>query len=480
VITLRPDQQIVLDETREHVRAGRRPVMVAPCGWGKGTTFAKMVQAAVERERHVLFLINNCEILRDFSRRLDRIGVDHGVIQANHPRRRPDLRTHVATIQTLHRREKLPKAELILLDEGHFSTSPTFKSVLERYRGVPLVGATATPQGPNGIGLKGIFDALVFGPSTRELTDLGLLVPVRTFAPSRPDLSHVDKTGGDWNQKQLAAVMDQPKLVGDCLEHWLRIAPGRPTVGFATGVNHSKHLRDIFKAAGVKAEHADAKTPPDVRDALWEDLAKGRVQVAWNVGLTTYGWDLPAVSCIILDRPSESLTLTRQMIGRGMRPAPFKADCIVLDHAGAVHRHGFIDDDPDWTLEGKVGARRKDDLAPSFSVRTCEKCWLTFKAPLTKCPNPDCDWEYVPRVAEIKVADGELTELARPEPKPYKIQKLSANPAIAHFQQIAEARGFKHTYAWAMYEKVKAGSYDLPADVFDQWQEYLGSRREVA
>lgn len=480
MITLRPDQQVVLDRTRAAVARRKRPIMVAPCGWGKGTTFAKIVHGAIEREKSVLFLINNTTILRDFSKRLDRIGVDHGVIQADHPRCRPWLRTQVAMIQTLHRRENLPKADLLLIDEAHFATAPTWASVLERYRGVPIVGATATPQGPNGLGLGGIFDELIFGPSTIELIELGLLVPVRAYAPPPPEgLDKVDITAGERNMKQAAAIMDKPKLVGDSLDHWLRFAAGRPTVGFATTVEHSKHLRDTFVAGGIRAEHADAKTPPDVRDALWEDLAKGRVQVAWNVGLTTYGWDCPAVSCVILERPTESLTLFRQMVGREQRPCEGKADAILLDHAGAVHRHGLIEDDPEWDLEGNCGGKGKPRDA-ALSVRMCIQCWAAFRSTERACPA--CGWQYVARTQEIKVADGQLQEITESAagPKPYKIKHLSGDPIRAYFQQEAEKLGRSHRWMWKMSELAKEGSMRVPAEVFDAWQAYERGKRGAA
>src|SRR5262249_3567685 len=146
---------------------------------------------------------------------------------------------------------------------------------------------------------------------------------------------------GDWVENQLADRMDRPKLVGDIVTHWHRLAEGRRTVVFATGVKHSVHIRDEFIKSGVRAEHIDGSTLKDERDAALERFAPGAIELVTNCMVLTEGWDLPAVSCCVLARPTRKMGLYRQMIGRVLRPAPGKTDAIIIDHAGAVHRHGF-------------------------------------------------------------------------------------------------------------------------------------------
>jgi DNA repair protein RadD len=138
--------------------------------------------------------------------------------------------------------------------------------------------------------------------------------------------------------------MNTDQLVGDIVSHWYRFGQNRPTVVFAVGVGHSIHLRDEFLKSGVKAEHIDGDTPKDERNAILQRLAAGETTVVTNCMVLTEGWDCPEVGCTILARPTKSMGLFRQMVGRVLRPAPGKVNAIVLDHSGAVYRHGLPED----------------------------------------------------------------------------------------------------------------------------------------
>src|SRR3977135_3219675 len=151
-------------------------------------------------------------------------------------------------------------------------------------------------------------------------------------------------------ESELAQRVDTAKLVGDVIEHWHRLSERRPTIVYATTVAHSMHLRDEFRRSGVGAEHSGGGTPTPERDAVLAQLAGGTVEVVCNCMVLCEGFDAPDVGCIVLARPTKSLGLFRQMIGRGLRPAPGKADCLILDHAGAVFAHGLPDHEITRTL----------------------------------------------------------------------------------------------------------------------------------
>jgi DNA repair protein RadD len=125
----------------------------------------------------------------------------------------------------------------------------------------------------------------------------------------------------------------------------------RKTVAFAVNVAHSIHLRDEFIKSDVRAEHIDGSTPKPERDATLARLESGELEVVTNCMVLTEGWDMPEVGCCILARPTRKMGLYRQMIGRVLRPADGKSDAIVLDHSGAVFRHGFVEDRVEWTLD---------------------------------------------------------------------------------------------------------------------------------
>ena len=142
-----------------------------------------------------------------------------------------------------------------------------------------------------------------------------------------------------------------PKLVGDIVTHWHKYGERRKTVAFAVNVAHSVHIRDEFIRCGVRCEHIDGSTPKPERDASLARLATGEIEVVTNCMVLTEGWDMPEVGCCILARPTKKMGLYRQMIGRVLRPAEGKTDAIVLDHRGAVFRHGFVEDPVEWTLD---------------------------------------------------------------------------------------------------------------------------------
>lgn len=452
-------QEQAVKKLRDFIRYGnKRLLLVAPTGSGKGTLATHMVTRAAERGKNVLFLVNRRELVKDTSRRLDRLGLDHGIIMAGTDRRKPWLNVHVASIDTLNRREVVPPADLIFADEAHFSVSPTWQKVLDKYFGVPVIGMTATPIRADGRGLGEMYEVLIPGPSVAELTQRGFLVPARIFAPAAPDLSGVTIKDGEYNQKQVAKVLDRPKLIGDIVSHWMRLGRGRPTVCFGVNVEHSKHIVAQFEAAGVRAVHVDANTPDDAteqhigREKTWAGLADGSIEVCCSVGIISYGWDVPPVSCAILARSTKSLALYLQQVGRVLRTHPSKTDALILDHAGACLEHGFPDDEREWTLEGL----RKKPKLPSDAVqcvRMCRACFLAYPSTRDKCP--ECGEPYEVRDTVPEFTAGELQEMTAENRPAYTIRKLSKNPRIAELQQTAAEKGYKP--GWVFMQARKMG-----------------------
>jgi DNA repair protein RadD len=476
-------QRTAVEDLRGAIRALRREsrdprvLLVAPTGAGKGTIASWMIAAACAKGSRILFLVNRRTLVQDLSRRLYRLGVAHGVIMASNPSK-PWLPVQVASIDTLQRRPHVPPADLIFVDEAHFSLSNIWLSVIAKYPGVPVIGMTATPCRADGRGLGDLFNEMVECPGTAELTERGHLAPARIFAPSQPDLSGVQVQAGEYNQKQLASAVDKGQLIGDIVEHWARLAKGRPSVVFAVNVEHSRHIVSQFEAVGISAQHVDANTPDADRDRLWADLETGRVQICSSVGVISYGWDVPCVSCGILARPTKSLALYLQQCGRVLRTHASKEFAIILDHAGSVLEHGFPDDERSWTLDG-ARKRKKPERDPALSVRMCLQCWCAFRSTQTQCPA--CGWQYISQKAEIKTAAGELQELTEsPKPQPYRIKKLSDNPAFAYFQQQAEAREKSHRWAWMQYQLFTEGKIGAPDSIFAAWQQYERGRRGAA
>jgi superfamily II DNA or RNA helicase len=239
----------------------------------------------------------------------------------------------------------------------------------------------------------------------------GFLVPARYFSVSEPDMTRVRTVAGDYNAGDTERVMNQPKLVGDVVAHWLQHAAARRTVVFASSIDHGVALCEEFLKAGVAAEHVDADTPGEIRDATFERFRTGATQVLTNCFLASYGFDLPELSCVVLARPTKSLMLYLQMIGRGLRPANGKTDCLILDHSGCVHRHGFAHDERRWTLDGeralveRVAAAAEKRETKSL---TCPECACVFSG-ARLCP--ECKYFFAPVGKEVRTLDGQLIEI---------------------------------------------------------------------
>jgi superfamily II DNA or RNA helicase len=354
---LRPYQTAVIADVDAKIGEGkRRIIVVAPTGSGKTIVATEITNDAMSKAQHVLFLAHTREIIKQTSAKLYANGIEHGIVQAGYMTR-PDEPVQVASVQTLWSRAmrtnrmELPPADLIIVDEAHHATANTWRKIVDAYPGAVLIGLTATPCRGDGRGLGGIFDVIVECPQVAELIAQKYLVRTRVYAPTDPDLKGVEVRQGDYAENQLADRMDRPQLIGDIVSHWHKHGGSRRTVCFAVNVPHSLHIRDEFNQSGIKAEHIDGSTPKVERDAILSRLASGETQVVTNCMVLTEGWDMPEVSCCILARPTRKMGLYRQMIGRVLRPAPDKINAIILDHSGAVFRHGFVEDRVDWRLD---------------------------------------------------------------------------------------------------------------------------------
>ena len=250
--------------------------------------------------------------------------------------------------------------------------------------------------------------------------------------------------------------MNRPKLVGDIVETWLERAHLRRTVVFAVSVDHSRALRVEFLNAGVCAEHVDATTPQAERDAVFARFTSGKTQVLVNCQLATYGFDLPELSCVVLARPTQSLMLYLQMIGRGLRIADGKANCLILDHAGNVHRHGFATDSRLWTLEGdralvSNASQHKRAAVAEAKVRDCPECAAVF-AESRACPS--CGYCFEPAGKRVHTLDGELVEVGS-HLAPEEQDRLVF---YGELKGYAEERGYQSGWAWHKFRE----RYQLP------------------
>lgn len=415
---LRDYQHAALDRIAAAFAAGRRaPLLVAPTGSGKTVIAAEILRRAVEAGQRCLFLAPRRELVHQTCEKLDHRGVRYGVLLAGDPRVHLYAPVQVASVDTLlarvvrRTRLTLPDFDLIIIDECHLGITAARRALLDHWPDARRIGLTATPTRKDGRALGVLYDELIEVATPAELTAQTHLVPARYFSVSEPDLARVHTVAGDFHNGELEVAMNQPRLVGDIVGHWLAHAAARRTVVFATSIQHSVALAAAFVARGVAAEHVDAGTPADARAAIFQRFRAGGSQVLTNCFLASYGFDLPELACVVLARPTKSLMLYLQMLGRGLRPADDKTDCLVLDHAGNVHRHGFATDERLWTLDGEhalVPAERQAHERVEAKLLTCPDCSCMFTGSRT-CPN--CGYYFAPKGKEVETLDGELVEI---------------------------------------------------------------------
>lgn len=408
---LRNYQVRAVDSLRQEVKNGRKNiVLVAPTGSGKTIIVSDVIRSAEKKGSRVLFVAHRREILEQTSRKLSAIGVPHGWIMAG-KEKSAYSQVQLASIQTLVRRN-MPLADVVVWDECHHNRAKSYDEVHKKFPDAVHIGLTATPCRTDGKGLGNIFQSLIQPVTYEELLTDGYLVPVVAYAPSIPDLTGVKVRGGDYVESELGESMNKPKLVGDLVSHWEKLAADRTTLVFAVTVAHALHIAEAFREAGHEFREIDGETELEIRRETIQLLQNRKIKGIVNVGLFTEGTDLPEVSCLVLARPTKSFGLYRQIVGRGLRPCTGKVDCLLLDHSGAIHNHGMPTTDVIWELTTDEQAwkptpkKEKNELVDW----TCQSCGFVNAA--TRSPYcGKCGCRPVRFAKGLEVVDGELVRV---------------------------------------------------------------------
>lgn len=396
---LRPHQAAALDELKWAIVNGkRRPLIEAATGYGKTVVAAHIVTGARAKGKRVVFSVPSLGLIDQTFARFVENGiqaVDMGVLQGDHPWRRPHAPIQIATAQTLARRN-LPTADLVIIDEAHVRFS-VYDRWTKDAKETLFIGLSATPWSR---GLGKVFDYLIKTISVGELIEQQFLSPFRVFAPSHPDLTACRTVAGDWHEGDLGEIMGKPRLVADIVETWLVRGVGRPTLCFAVNRRHARQIHDQFAEVGVRVAYVDADTPREERERIGQQLASGEVQIAVNIGTLTTGidWD---VRCLILARPTRSEMLFTQIVGRGLRTAPGKQDCLILDHSDTHQRLGMVTDISHDELDDGKPRAKKDKADKAEKAQPLPKC----------CP---CCTALMPATTRVCVSCG--SELPMPDP----------------------------------------------------------------
>lgn len=447
---LRPYQELIVEQTRQHMLAGKRTILIqSPTGSGKTILTAHMLKTSAERGMSSFFTVHRRELVKQSIRAFDGVGVAHGVVAAgfiDDPRHL----VQVCSVGTLARRwQKLKRPKLVIWDEAHHIAAAGWSAIHAAMPDAFHIGLTATPERLDGRGLSKWFEVMVKGPSVAWLIENSYLCPYKLFAPTSVNTSGMHTKMGDFARSELVGAMDKPSITGDAVREYSLRAPGKRGVAFCVSVEHSKHVAAQFTAAGFKAEHVDGETPADQRDASIRRFERGETKILSNVDLFGEGFDLPALEVPILLRPTQSLALYLQQCGRGLRPAPGKAHATILDHAGNCARHGLPDEDREWTLEGRQRSSKKKDEV-NAGVKICPSCFAAQWPGRPACLYCSAVFELKPR--QVDEVEGDLTEVNKDTFKRRAVDK-ERHQAITFTElvELGKKRGYKKPHAWAKH-----------------------------
>ncbi|HOE40601.1 MAG TPA: DEAD/DEAH box helicase family protein [Rhodoferax sp.] len=364
---------------RQAYREGHSKIcLMAPTGGGKTYLGLRIAHEALVKGRKVVFLCDRTTLINQTSSAADSYGLSaHGIIQANHWRRDKEMPFQIASAQTIQKRGYWPDADVIVVDECH-TQMKVWTEFIQTCR-TAVIGLSATPFSP---GLGKLFTKLVNATTMHELTQAGVLVPMRVFSCKRPDMKGAATSGGEWTDQ--AAANRGMEIIGDVISDWQKFAENRKTIVFGATIAHCQELARQFVEAGVMAACFTSETTATERAALLVEYTKpdATLRVLISVEALAKGFDVPTVGCVVDCRPlRKSLSTAIQMWGRGLRSSPDtgKVDCLLLDHSGNIQRfaddfeeifhHGLSALDMGEKLDKKV--RQDDD---EHEAKGCPEC----------------------------------------------------------------------------------------------------------
>lgn len=400
---LRDYQQQAVDSAWEFLReqAGH-PVLCLPTGSGKSLVIAELARHAVQEwEGRVLVVTHVLELIQQNAEKTKALapGLDIGIYSASAGSSDTNCDVVFVQIQSAHRKPELfGRRDLVLVDECHLISNnegTMYQRFLDGVTQVTsharVIGLTATPFRLDGpiIGPDCLFQDIAFQAEITTLVEQGYLSPLTTATPGKrlaPDLSSVGKSGGEFILAQLGKAMTSCGLVGRTVDDILeRTKDRRSVIVFASTIQHGQVVLDELRSRGAVAGFVSGDTPGLERGWIVDEFKRGAIKFLVNVNCLSTGFDHPGTDCVVSLRPTESVGLWLQQVGRGLRTAPGKTDCLVLDYSGNLQKFGPINliKPKRRKVAGKSSGLEPEDSAPR---KTCMECGESCHAGFTECP----------------------------------------------------------------------------------------------
>lgn len=440
---LRDYQQETIDKVYQSIKSGHRSIMIQqPPRTGKTVIMADIARRATAKGNRVLFMVHRQEIVQQVVKTFRADGVDMNLAT-------------IGMVQTITRHvDDLDPPQIIFVDEAHHALARTYQRVLEAFPKAYRLLFTATPYRLNGAGFTDIADDLITGKPVSWLIDHHFLAPVDYYAPSQIDASKLrTKRAGDYSVDSIQEAM-KPKIYGNAVKHYLKLAAGKQAIAYTYNVDSAIRLAQAFNNQGITARSVAGSTPKEVRRKIIEDYRAGKIKIVTNAELFTEGLDLPNVDCVIMLRPTQSLSLYLQFAMRSMNPREGKT-AIIIDHVGNVERFGLPTDDREWTLEGREKGKTSSSGATIKSVTVCQTCFASFYRTGGTCPY--CGAALGEEKKLEVVDDAELKKVTRSRLAIVKQLERSAATQNIAGKRPSELKSFKEIQAYAKLKGYRPG-----------------------
>ena len=440
---LRDYQQETIDKVYQSIKSGHRSIMVqSPPRTGKTVLMADIARRATAKGNRVLFMVHRQEIVQQVVKTFRADGVDMNLAT-------------IGMVQTITRHvDDLDPPQIIFVDEAHHALARTYQRVLEAFPKAYKLLFTATPYRLNGAGFTDIADDLITGNQVGWLIDHHFLAPVDYYAPSQIDASKLrTKRTGEYSEDSIKEAM-KPKIYGNAVKHYLKLAAGKQAIAYTYNVDSAIRLAQAFNSQGITARAVAGSTPKEERRKIIEDYRAGKIKIVTNAELFTEGLDLPNVDCVIMLRPTQSLSLYLQFAMRSMNPREGKT-ATIIDHVGNVERFGLPTDDREWTLEGREKGKSSSSGATIKSVTVCQTCFASFYRTGGTCPY--CGAALGEEKKLEVVDDAELKKVTRSRLAIVKQLEQSAATQNIAGKRPSELKSFKEIQAYAKLKGYRPG-----------------------
>lgn len=443
---LRDYQEALVSGAREALKKHRSVLLQAPTGAGKTPVIASILSGVARKKYSGWVVAPRSELLNQASEHLSRYGVASGIIAPGHNESRA-FKIHVVSKDTLIRRYDRIKTppDVILFDEAHIAIDRQIE-IADRFPNAKIIGFTATPERFDGkpIGKTekgGLYDDLILGPSIPELMSRGFLSELEYYAPHLEGLSELHRSGNEYNADELDELFKRRAIYGDAIKHYREIGKGKPALVFTRDVKSAHEVAHKFREAGYRFEAIEGQMPAKKRATIIEAMRNGMLDGLTNCEIATYGLDIPRVEVIILLRPTHSLALYMQMVGRGLRPFGGKRAGIVIDHVNNLqineqsHAPGvpvFYLDKIDWNFYGSEKREKADpDAESAISLKLCSECYRYFDG--QKCPHCGAERKSKGR-EELEIIDAPMKKIEplklserEPEERREYVDRINSN-----------------------------------------------------